>query len=133
MHNLLLNIITLCHFAVVCFVVLTPFIGNNYFLLMHAILVPFIMFHWIINDNTCVLSTIEKKIREKMTNKTSESAMDDCFTCKLINPIYDFRANYNTYSAMIYIVTTLLWLVSVYKIYCRLKSGITLHNMIANQ
>lgn len=122
MNNILLNLILICHFLVVCFVVFIPFFGNNYLLLLHSILVPFIMLHWILNDNTCVLSTIETKIREKM-NGGIPVDRNECFTCSLIDPIYDFKANYNTYSVIIYIITTILWLISAGKLYCGFQSG----------
>lgn len=122
MNNILLNLILVCHFLVVCFVVFTPFFGCNYLLLLHAILVPFIIFHWLLNDNTCVLSTIETKIREQM-NGGLPVDRNECFTCGLIDPIYDFRSNYDTYSTIIYIITLLLWSISVGKLYLGCKSG----------
>ncbi len=122
MNNILLNLILICHFLVVCFVVLVPFFGGNYLLLLHLILVPFIIFHWLLNDNTCVLSTIETKIREKMNGGIPVNR-NECFTCGLIDPIYDFRSNYDTHSNMIYLITILLWFVSLGKLYSRCKSG----------
>lgn len=122
MNNVLLNIIMLCHIIVICFVVLVPFLGNSYFLLMHAILVPFIILHWILNDDTCVLSTLETKIREKM-NGGIKVDRNECFTCQLIDPIYKFNFDNNTYSTLIYVITIALWLVSVGKLYSGYKSG----------
>lgn len=120
LNNFLLNIIWFCHLIVVCFVVGIPFFGSYYFLLMHAILVPFIMLHWLVNDNTCVLSLIELEIRKRMGEKIDKQ---DCFTCQLVNPIYDFTANFEEWSAMIYILTTILWLISVCKLYHGFKNG----------
>jgi hypothetical protein len=122
MNNILLNLILICHFFVVCFVVLVPFIGNNYMLLLHSILVPFMMLHWILNDNTCVLSTIETKIRERM-NDGKPLDRNECFTCKLIDPIYDFSSNYESYSNMIYVITIILWIISISKLYCGFSTG----------
>lgn len=111
----------LIHFIVVCFVVLIPFIGNNYFLLMHTIIVPFIMVHWALNDNTCVLSLLETKLRSHIYG--NEINEDDCFTCRLINPIYDFKANNDDHSTIIYIITILLWIISTYKLYNKYSTG----------
>ena len=122
MHKILLYLIMLIHFLLVLFVILTPFFGNNYMLFMHAIIVPFIMIHWILNDNTCVLSTIEKKIRETINNgKTIDKNI--CFTCRLIDPVYDFRANYDDYATQIYLITTVLWLYSIGKLYYKYNTG----------
>lgn len=118
--NIALGIIMLCHFLVVCFVVGVPFFGNNYLLLMHSICVPFMMVHWLLNDNTCALSMMEVEIRKRLGHDISKK---DCFTCQLINPIYDFKATYEDWTMTIYSVTTFLWFVSLYRLYCAYESG----------
>lgn len=110
------------HFLVVCFVLFVPFFGNNYLLLLHSVIVPFIMLHWIVNDNTCVLSVIEHKIRQKMNNGVPIDK-NECFTAKLINPIYDFKENNKEYSILIYLLTIGLWATSLGKLYGRYRSG----------
>ena len=111
--TILLYIIVIVHTLIVMFFLLVPFFGNNYMLLMHVVFLPFIVLHWLFNNNTCILSTIEIYIRQRL-------GMDDdknkCFTCKLINPIYDFVSDYNQWSNIIYTVTLILWLISVYKL-----------------
>ena len=74
--------------------------------------------HWVCNDNTCVLTTVEKHLRKELND-----APEDCITCKLIEPVYDFKKNYNNYSVIIYVVTILLWLISVWKLYGKYNSG----------
>ena len=46
-----LKIIVLCHILLVCFAVLSPFTNSNYILFMHAIIIPFIIAHWLLNNN----------------------------------------------------------------------------------
>lgn len=120
LDDILLKIILFCHFLVVCFVVSVPFFGNNYLLLMHSITVPFMMVHWITNDNTCVLSLMEVEIRKRLGIEIKEQ---DCFTCQLINPVYDFKANNEQWSTIIYIVTTCLMLLSMFRLYCSYEKG----------
>lgn len=121
LNDLALNIIWLCHLLVVCLVVGVPFFGNNYLLMMHSIMVPFMMCHWYFNDNTCVLSLMELQIRKNMGEEDIEQK--DCFTCQLINPVYDFRANYSEWTMSIYTITTTLWLISLYRLYCGYANG----------
>lgn len=118
--NAILSLVRLIHFLFILFVVLVPFIGNNYFLLLHFIIVPFIMFHWILNDNTCCLTVVEKLLAN---DKDYE-----CITCKIIEPIYDFKKNYNAHSNIIYLVTTLLWLIATYRLYSNYKASGTTFN-----
>lgn len=121
MNQLFLALVMLCHIFVVLFVIITPFTNYNYFLILHAVAVPFIMIHWILNDNTCMLTTVEKHIRTKINGESPDS--NDCFTCRIINPIYDFKSNYEQYSTFIYIITISLWLITMFKLYNKWKSG----------
>lgn len=114
MNELMLYLITILHFLTVMFVVLVPFFGNDKLLLLHVIIVPFIMFHWILNDNTCFLSSVETILRKKIYGKVERY---ECFTCRFFDPIYDFRSNYDKFSKMIYIITTILWFISIGRLY----------------
>lgn len=118
--DILLKLITLLHVLFVLFVVVTPFTNSNYFLLIHLIFIPFLLIHWICNDNTCILTIIERKLRKEIYGEVDE---DDCITCRLIEPVYDFRKNYRTFSIIIYTITILLWLISAGKLYYGYHTG----------
>ncbi len=120
MLDILLKLITLLHTLFVLFVIFIPFTNMNYFLMLHAIFLPFIMLHWICNDNTCILTVVERNLRKRIYGKVDE---EDCVTCRLIEPVYDFRKNYATFSVIIYTITILLWLISVGKLGYKYKTG----------
>ncbi len=122
MNKFVLYLIVIFHFLFICFTVFVPFCNNNYLLFMHAIIIPFIILHWVLNDNTCALSQIESHIRKKL-NKSNYD-IDDCFTCKIINPIYDFKKNNEDSSPFIYGITILLWTISTYKLYSNYRNGL---------
>jgi len=117
-----LNIIVVMHFIFVLFVVLVPFVGNNYFLILHSVVVPFMMAHWYMNDNNCALTLMEKKLR-KVINNGQEPDPADCFTYNLIAPVYDFKKNYAEFSILIYGITIALWFYSIYRLYDNWKNG----------
>jgi hypothetical protein len=119
--ELLLNIVSILHIMFVLFVLIVPFTSSNYLLFIHSIFIPFLLFHWILNDNTCALTIIERKLRQTISGK--EFVDDECITCKLIEPVYDFRKNYETFTLIIYTITISLWLISVYKLYSGYKNG----------
>lgn len=121
MLDILLKIIALLHIIFVIFVVVTPFLNSNYFLFIHLIFIPFLILHWICNDNTCVLTIVERKLRKQMAG--NEYNDEDCITCKLIEPVYDFRKNYKTFSIIIYTITIMLWLLSAGKLYYKYSDG----------
>ncbi|ARF09548.1 hypothetical protein Indivirus_1_171 [Indivirus ILV1] len=120
MLDILLKLITFLHTLFVIFVVITPFTNMNYFLMLHAIFLPFVMLHWICNDNTCVLTLIERNLRKKIYGKVDE---EDCITCRLIEPVYDFRKNYATFSIIIYAITIGLWFISLGKLGYKYHTG----------
>lgn len=118
--NIKLKLIVIIHIIFVIFVILTPFTNSNYLLLLHVILVPFIILHWSLNDNTCALTTLEKKLRERMNG--IKNAHKECFSCKIIEPIYDFKNNYKERAMFIYIITIILWCISILKLYKKYKN-----------
>ena len=114
-------IISILHLAFVGFVVLVPFYGNSYLRLVHAIILPFIMGHWIANNNSCALTLMEKKVREHLHGGSVDNK--DCIVANIIEPVYDFVANNKQHAVLIYIITFSLWAASVYKLYNTIKSG----------
>jgi len=121
MKELLLKIITLIHLLFVLFIIGVPFINSNYLLFVHVIIVPFIVLHWICNDNTCVLTLVEKKLRKDIYGDKYNK--DDCITCKLIEPVYDFRKNYKQFSRIIYTITFILWSISLGRLLYKYKNN----------
>lgn len=102
------------------FVIFIPFTNMNYFLMLHAIFIPFVMLHWICNDNTCILTVVEKNLKKKIYGKVDK---DECITCQLIEPVYDFRKNYAKFTVIIYAITISLWLISIGKLGYKYKIG----------
>lgn len=120
MNRLFLNFITIVHVFIIFFIIITPFTNINYLLTLHVLIVPFIMFHWILNNNTCCLTLAEKQIRKKLKLSTNK---EECFTCQLIEPIYDFNNDKGEFSIFIYTITIILWFISVSKLYNKYKTG----------
>jgi hypothetical protein len=118
---LLLTVVTIIHLLVIFFVLVAPFYGNNYLLMIHAIIVPFIMLHWVANDDTCFLTMVELHLMSKINGKPANK--NDCISCRIMSPIYNVTNQHAEYTSSIYLVTTLLWLASVGKLYMKYNSG----------
>ena len=121
LNDSIVFLINIIHLLIILFVVATPFTNSNYLLLIHLVVVPFIMLHWILNNNTCCLTIAEKYIRQKAVGTKIKE--EDCFTYQLIAPIYDFNKNHEAFSTFIYILTISVWLVSVYKLSYKICNG----------
>jgi len=121
LNDSLVVLINIIHLIVIIFVLAAPFSDSNYLILLHIIVVPFIILHWLLNNNTCCLTIAEKYIREKNTGTTIKE--DDCFTYQLVAPIYDFNKDHQAFATFIYILTISLWFVSVYNISNKICTG----------
>ena len=78
------------------------------------------MIHWALNDNSCFLTLVERNLGSSLWDNYDDQ---DCVTCRLVEPVYDFKNNYDEFSQIIYIITITLWLLSVYKLYKRYDRG----------
>jgi hypothetical protein len=124
LYKLLLWIISLIHIFIVLSVLCVPLTTSNLLLCGYSVLIPFMVFHWVVNDNTCFLTFVEKNIRKQLGQ--TETEISNCFTCRLINPIYDFVKNNIEFSTLIYFIVIFLWLICIYKIYRKIiKKEIT--------
>ena len=80
--NIPANIISFLHLLVILFVLNIPLVTDNPFILMYyCFIVFFIMIHWHYNNDTCVLTVMESKLRGKKDT--------DTFMGRLIKPIYN--------------------------------------------
>ena len=120
-NDSIILLITVLHILVVLFVIIAPFSDSNYLLIMHIILIPFIVLHWVLNNNTCSLTLAEKYIREISYGIKSDDK--DCFVYQFIAPIYDFNKDHEVYSNFIYTVTLGLWAISVYNLNSKIYTG----------
>lgn len=120
-NDALLILINIIHLIVIIFVLATPFSNSNYFMILHIIVVPFIILHWILNNNTCCLTVMERYIRE--TTMGTKINKEDCFTYQLVAPIYDFSKEHESFATIIYILTISVWLISVYNISYKICDG----------
>ena len=121
MNEIILLSIIVIHILFILFIIITPFTNIIPLLLQHAIIVPFMMLHWLTNNNMCALTMAERYARIQLYG---ECGPHDCFTCKIIEPIYDFTSDKDyMMNIIIYSITIILWLITLYKLYCVYYSG----------
>lgn len=95
-------IIKAIHLLFVLFIVLTPFFGNEFMLTYHFIAIPFLVLHWITNNDTCALTLLESKVRGVDDDQT--------FIGNIIKPIYNAHLTSKHYywiMAVLFLITTL--------------------------
>lgn len=126
MDKMVANTVWFTHIIIIIMILTIPLTNSNYFLFLHAITIPFIMFHWILGDNTCALTIVERGIRgikKEEDNKDKLNDIDNCFTCRLIEPVYDFHKNHKAYSKLTWLIVIVMWLLTIYKLNAKYVSG----------
>lgn len=121
MNFFILKLITMVHLLFVIFVVVAPMTNSNYLMMLHSAFLPFLIVHWIFNDSTCAITMAERYLRKKLYGHDYED--DECITCRIVEPVYDFRNNYEQHTKIIYSITMILWAVSFSRLCCKYSEG----------
>ena len=79
--NILANIIFIIHLILFLACIIIPFITTDKkYLTIYSFIIVFIIFHWVMNDDRCILTYIEHKLRNIDTEET--------FFNRLVSPVY---------------------------------------------
>ena len=105
--NVWQSIVRCIHVLFVFFMIIAPFSNNKQLIITHAILVPFLFFHWLTNNDTCILTELEKMISKKEQNK-------DTFIGSILSPVYIIDDC--TSRKLTKMTTLLLWCFSLNKV-----------------
>ena len=106
LNTVLANLVFVLHIAFVLWFLWAPFSGNESMIVLHALMFPFIAFHWILNQDTCALTLLERSLRGVSS--------EESFFHNLVSPIYKIEDSHMRVIA--WVVGIGLWSVSVYKI-----------------
>ncbi len=115
MYSILLNLINLIHVIIILFILVVPFTSHLFLLFVYFVTVPFIMLHWLINNDTCALTIIEQYLRIKLNNNVYVPT-DKCISYKLFSPIYNFTKNSSVGSMYIWLISIVLYSIVYYKL-----------------
>jgi len=99
--------IKIIHCILIIFIVFGVFSDNKTINNTHTALLFSILAHWILNDNSCFLTQIEKKI----TNTEDDQST---FIYKVISPFYKIDDSY--IGKIVHLITLVLFGISVYKL-----------------
>jgi hypothetical protein len=96
-------LVSAVHVALVAFVVVAPFSENPTALVLHLVGVPFLWLHWLLNDDTCALTVLERAVRGVDAR--------DSFVHAIVSPVYKIRDD--TVRRACWVGSLALWLVTV--------------------
>lgn len=101
--TVLAALVSLLHAAFVVFMVWAPFSGNRTALVLHLLVTPFLWLHWLLNDDTCVLTLVEKQLRGCEDSSS--------FFYALVSPVY--RVRDEQVRVGVWVASALLWLATL--------------------
>jgi hypothetical protein len=117
---MLADVIGYIHFLVVCFISLVPFFGDEYFLTLHLLVVPFIMLHWLTNQTVCALTELEKLVRgggDTIFGQIFDPIYrDESFIGRFMRPVYVFKDEEEE-MRIVWSVLTCLWVITLLRLW----------------
>lgn len=101
-----MNIIFFLHSLFIIAMLIVPFTGNREHLEFYSLLVPFLFFHWSVNDDTCALTQLEMAVTGQEKEET--------FMGRLVGPIY--KMDDNDLNKLTKSTFFMLWALTQYRI-----------------
>src|SRR5210317_2185110 len=80
-----MNIIFFIHVIFLLAILIVPFTNNQKNLEFYSMLIPFLFYHWSVNDDTCALTQAEMFVTGKHKDET--------FMGRVVGPIYKMEEN----------------------------------------
>ena len=113
------NLINIFHKFIIFNILIIPFQNNINLLKFHIILSFCLMIHWNSNNDKCILTMIENKLRNSLSAEgrllRTRNTKDETFTYSYISPICNItKTNYDKF---VWYVTIILTIISLYKLY----------------
>jgi hypothetical protein len=114
-------IIQLIHILVRIFLVVTPFVGDEYFLSMHAVTIPFVMLHWYTNQTVCALTEMEKLVSGNKEEDTFFGQIfvpiykNESFVGTILKPVYAVRDK-DEEKRLVWVGLSMLWFITLYRL-----------------
>lgn len=94
------------HVAVFILGLIIPFSSNREWLSLYSLLIPFLLLHWALNDDTCALTQLEVAVSGRPKERT--------FIGRFIGPIYNLPDD--QLGKLVKCIFFVMWLVVQYRL-----------------
>ena len=122
MREFVAYLVQVIHILIRIFIVATPFVGSEYMLTLHMVIIPFIMLHWATNQTVCALTEIEKIVRGGCLDTDTFFGQimipiykNESFVGNIISPFYEIKDK-DTEKKAVWIGLTLLWFITLLRL-----------------
>uniref|UniRef100_A0A6C0CZH1 Uncharacterized protein n=1 Tax=viral metagenome TaxID=1070528 RepID=A0A6C0CZH1_9ZZZZ len=115
----LANVISIIHFFLIFYILLCPFrTVGLYCDIFYLVLIPVVIMHWLLTDDSCALTVIENYLRGMDISKVN---VNNNYMYRLIYPIYNTPSIVN--GNFIYIILLYLYIIELRKFCYNLKNN----------
>jgi len=104
MNELVADFIFGLHVLLMIAVLVTPFIGTQKWILIDLMFMLSVYIHWLLNDNTCALTVVEKMVRGTPDDEST-------FFGRLFGKAYEFGRD----NKMSWAIIVILMLIATYR------------------
>lgn len=80
-----MNIIFIIHLFFLLWILVAPFLNDRKQLEFYSMVIPFLFYHWSVNDDTCAITQAESYLTGKHKDET--------FMGRIVGPIYKMEDN----------------------------------------
>ena len=98
------TLVAVVHAGVLAFGVLAPFSTQDAVLAAYVLIMPLVWVHWVLNDDTCALTLLERRLRGLTCDEES-------FIYRIVSPVYKIRDE--QVRVVAWWGSALLWLVAL--------------------
>jgi hypothetical protein len=109
---MLLLLVKLCHYILISFILIAPFINIPALLFIHAMLSMSLLFHWYLDSDICFFTYLEAYLTGKN--------VDNGFIYSIVSPVY--KISKLQVRQIIWTITILLLFISSHKVILYLSS-----------
>lgn len=103
------SLVAVLHALFLAWVLLAPWLPQWEMVVLHALVMPFLMLHWLLNDDTCFLTWLECRLRGVPTSGS--------FVHSIVSPVY--RLSETQASGLAWGLGLVLWGISLHRLYAR--------------
>lgn len=113
------NVISIIHLILIFYILLCPFRNVQLYCdLFYLLLIPVMVMHWLLADDSCLLTVLENYLRGMDISKVN---INNNYMYRLIYPIYNTPSIVN--GKLIYIILLILYMIELNKFCHNLKNN----------
>jgi hypothetical protein len=115
MNNLIISVLKILHWVLVVYSLVGWLPSSSAWLMVYLIYVPVMVGHWHLNQNVCIVNTIESKLMTGQWRAPDENPEEGGFVRANFEKWFGIEVDARAYDIGIRVLLGILWLVALQK------------------